>query len=625
MVKLICPECGYENDSDARYCDDCGALLETLDQGEDKAEDITAPISGDLIEDRYEIVEVLSHNSNCSKFTAIDLKNDNNIVWIKSKTVSEDDEEIFDNQIELLNILKDNEHPNIVRIVDVFRTENKMFTVYENLKGQNLETLIQKKGQDITEEHILPISIQAAKGLKHLHDLNILHMDIEPTHLFLTDKGVLKISGFGRICSINKPYTDNTVTEGFSPPESFGLMGGKIGVKSDIFSLGATLYYLATNSKPRQFSREHSFTNFIPIDDAERKISKALEKIILKATKKEPEKRFKNIDELLEILIELEETKREEVLRQEHERLDFDIYTKSHVGKVRDINQDSCFLSSFSAYEKSRLHKFTLMVVSDGMGGVAEGEKASSLAIRVIAKEVLSAYVPVVTGTDTIRLYSDDDLQDKASYILKRAINMANSIVFEYSQEDVSRKGMGATLTGAFIEKDNMCVAHAGDTRCYLHNDEEGLIQITEDHSLVGRLVRMGQLTREEAMVSPQRSAIYRALGTSPELEIDFYRRTLKRGDLVLICTDGVWEYFPDKELIEIINTYKTPRAIGDILIEKCLERGADDNATLIIFRVLGKESLEPEEVEEVEEVDEVEEEESEEMLEVDEKEDTDE
>lgn len=591
MVKLICPECGFENDSESRYCDDCGALLESLEQQEEKSEDITDPISGDLIEERYEIVEVLSHNPNCSNFLAMDLENDNNIVWIKSKLVNDDDdeEELFDSQIELLNVLKDNEHPNVVNILDVFRSEKKMFTVYESLKGQNLETLIEKKGQDITEGHILPISIQAAEGLQHLHSLNILHMDIEPTHLFLTDKGVLKLTGFGRVCSLNKPLTDNTVTEGFSPPESFGLMGGKIGTKSDIFSLGATLYYLATNSKPKQFSREHSFTDFIPIDDSERKISKTLEKIILKATKKEPEKRFKDIDELLEKLIDMEEVEKGKTKRQERESLDFDIYARSHVGKVREINQDSCFVTSLSTYEKSTVNKYNLLVVSDGMGGVAEGEKASSLAIRVIAREVLETYVPVITGNDTIRLYSDDDLQDKAAYIMKRAIDLANTIVFEYAQEDISRKGMGATLTGAFIEKDNMCVAHAGDTRCYIYNDEEGLGQISEDHSLVGRLVRMGQLTREEAMVSPQRSAIYRALGTSPELEIDFYQRTLKRGDLVLICSDGVWEYFPDKELIEIIKTCKTPKVIGDILIKKCLERGADDNATLIIFKVLGE------------------------------------
>lgn len=594
MAALICPECGLENQPDALYCDDCGAQLTLPEKKEEKKEETRLLVESDIVNDRYMIEAVLSRSTTCATYRALDTRVDDEVIWIKEKVFDDETDEEIRKQVKLYELLKENEHDNLVQVLDVFLWEGRLYTVYENLTGQDLETLSHLKGDAIDEKHILHIAIQAMEGIKHLHSLGILHRDIHPSHLFLTSKGFVKLMGFGMICRIQEPPHDNRVDEGFSPPEMYGLMGGKLMESSDLFSMGASLYYLITNSKPKEFSREHSF-RFRPIDDLDTRIDKKFENIILKAVQKDPDRRFKNADEMLRELMKVEgedtidEDSPEKVVDEEvhdREKVVLEIFARSHVGMVRSINQDSCFVGKSTVFEKSVPLEYTLLIVADGMGGEAEGDKASSLAVRVISKEVMDRFVPVITGADTVRLYNDNDLQEKASFILKKSIEKANRVVFDYSREDVSRRGMGSTLTAAIIEKDNMCICHAGDTRAYVFNDEEGLVQLTEDHSLVGRLVRMGQLTREEALKSPQRSAIYRALGTSPDLDIDTYQRTLKDGDTLLICSDGVWEYFTDAEMLETFRTERSPENIGNTLVRNCLDRGADDNATLITIYV---------------------------------------
>lgn len=255
---------------------------------------------------------------------------------------------------------------------------------------------------------------------------------------------------------------------------------------------------------------------------------------------------------------------------------------KSHVGMVCSINQDACLELRLSAREKDVPITAHLVVVADGMGGEAEGDKAASLAIRALAHEVVERFLTFNVGTGTTVLLPPDPAERNA-YILRRGMERANRTIFQYASQDPSRRGMGCTMTAVLLEGDLAVFGHVGDTRGYRVADE--LDQVTTDHSLVGRLVQMGRLTREEARHSPQRSVIYRALGTNPDVEVDLYDRRLAAGEYLLVSSDGVWEYYTDEELLAFFQGHPEPQAICEKLVQTCLDRGADDNATCAIVQ----------------------------------------
>jgi protein phosphatase len=175
-----------------------------------------------------------------------------------------------------------------------------------------------------------------------------------------------------------------------------------------------------------------------------------------------------------------------------------------------------------------------------------------------------------------------DSQRERNKLLLERALKKANRTIYEYAERDIHRRGMGCTITAALLEPDEVIIGHVGDTRGYLWRNGR-LKRLTTDHSLVGRLVEMGQLTEEEARNSPQRSIIYRAMGTNADVEVDLYHQRLRPGDRLILSSDGVWEYFMNDELEQIVGEFDAPEPIANRLVEICLQRGADDNATVAV------------------------------------------
>jgi serine/threonine protein phosphatase PrpC len=224
------------------------------------------------------------------------------------------------------------------------------------------------------------------------------------------------------------------------------------------------------------------------------------------------------------------------------------------VGKVREGNEDGYLVSD------------PLFVVADGMGGHRGGEVASGLALQTI-----------------------EELRGKRKGSLAEQVQEANRTVFERSSNDRTVEGMGTTLTAALVDRDTLQLAHVGDSRAYLLR--AGTLRLlTEDHTLVERMVRSGEITREEADVHPHRNVLTRSLGTDRSVSVDEQSVTLLEGDRVLLCTDGLTGMATDEQIKAILGSASTAQDAADRLVRAANRAGGADNITVIVLDVVAGE-----------------------------------
>lgn len=247
-------------------------------------------------------------------------------------------------------------------------------------------------------------------------------------------------------------------------------------------------------------------------------------------------------------------------------------------GRVRKNNQDSIFAGRIALSGGGRAY---LCLVADGMGGAKAGEHASRIAADVTHAQVQH------------RASSQSPPDDTAwQGLLRQAATAANRRVYEEARGDAERDGMGTTLTIALIVGDRMHLASVGDSRAYLFNlggvTEDGALsaQLTSDHSLVARLVDIGQITPEQARVHPQRNILYRTIGTDPSVAVDTRSEHLEPGDVVVLCSDGLFNHVADEEIAQFVLQQPDPERAADALVALANERGGRDNISVVIVRV---------------------------------------
>lgn len=246
----------------------------------------------------------------------------------------------------------------------------------------------------------------------------------------------------------------------------------------------------------------------------------------------------------------------------------------SDVGMVRTNNQDTCgfFVSGIETIEE--IPYFGCFIVSDGMGGHHDGEKASAVTTRVVTQLLTDqVYKPLLSQT------SDPDRPTIIESMIA-AVQKANSEVMSCVPEG------GATITAALIVDDLVYLAHVGDTRAYLIT-QDGIEQVTRDHSLVQRLIELGKLTPEEAVDHPQKNVLYRAIGQIEMIEVDTLTRRLPPGSYLLLCSDGLWAQVPSAELRQTV-LENTPQDACAKLVKLANERGGTDNISVIIVKFPG-------------------------------------
>jgi serine/threonine protein phosphatase PrpC len=236
------------------------------------------------------------------------------------------------------------------------------------------------------------------------------------------------------------------------------------------------------------------------------------------------------------------------------------IYSATDVGQKRKMNQDYVYVS-----EEPVGNLPNLFTVADGMGGHNAGDYASSHAVRILV----------------------DEIREDADYnpvkVIRHAIEAANTEIRNRAQEDENLRGMGTTMVVATIVDQYAYVANVGDSRLYVIQD--GIRQVTRDHSLVQEMVRMGELTAEEARNHPDKNIITRALGAEKTVDVDFFDMRLEPGSTILMCSDGLSNMVEDKKMEEIIlNSDEDITWKGDTLVQEANNNGGKDNIAIILI-----------------------------------------
>jgi protein phosphatase len=234
------------------------------------------------------------------------------------------------------------------------------------------------------------------------------------------------------------------------------------------------------------------------------------------------------------------------------------------VGRQRHTNEDRYYESP------------PLFAVADGMGGARAGEVASQIAVDEFAEQA--------------------DLGGSPEERLATIVRSANRKIYDLAQSDESRAGMGTTLTAALVSDQEVSLGHVGDSRAYRFREDE-LERLTQDHSLVEELMRMGKLSPEDAESDPRRSIITRALGPEPDVDVETCTYPAKDGDVYLICSDGLTGMVPEERLAEILRARSSLEHAAKELVDDANARGGKDNITVLLFK-LGEEVKEGADVE---------------------------
>ena len=232
-------------------------------------------------------------------------------------------------------------------------------------------------------------------------------------------------------------------------------------------------------------------------------------------------------------------------------------FSKTDIGMIREVNQDYVYVSDLPVGNFPNL-----FIVADGMGGHKAGEFASRFTVEVVKDELAKS------------------TEEGPEAMIRQAITSANQRLLETAKQDSKLEGMGTTLVVATVIERTLYFANVGDSRLYLLNND--IKQVSKDHSLVQEMVRLGGIKQEDAKNHPDKNIITRAIGAKEQVEVDFYEYRLKKGDIVLMCTDGLSNMVEDTEILHIVKGSRDIVEAVEELINKANENGGKDNIGIV-------------------------------------------
>lgn len=239
-----------------------------------------------------------------------------------------------------------------------------------------------------------------------------------------------------------------------------------------------------------------------------------------------------------------------------------EVFAKSDVGKVREMNQDYYYISQPE-------DKLKLYIVADGMGGYKGGEIASKLAVETSKSYIINNFDLIEHDRESIMK------------LIKSAIEYANLVIYEKAKQSPELENMGTTIDICLIVSNKVYIGHVGDSRVY-RKRKEFFRKLTTDHSYVQKLVSDGTITKEEAYNHPKKNMLIKALGCSSFVEPDVMVKGFLKDDIILMCSDGLTNMLKDEEIVKIIN--ENPNESCNKLVKTANDLGGYDNITVVII-----------------------------------------
>ncbi len=622
----FCPVCQSPRKGSQTYCDDCGCVFPSQPRaagGSVATMSTPTPAAPPArLQDRYELVEQIAERGNVTRFRAIDHGAGGRAVVIVRGALPEmaevllledevpvaaaveEDEFIptFDTPAAApvaeiqpvsaswpsvgweLALLEKAHHPTLPAVLDTFADGTYEYLVEDCPEGASLWDAWSDPDLDASERY--GWLKQVAEGMDALHGAGAILEGFRPN--------LVKVIGprQAMICDLSDllplPVPPGTPLRGslYTAPELI-QNPEHADARADLYSFGAAIYcleYTGHDLEEKDFEAPYTPKK---ITDRFPDVNPTFFRLLLKTFNRDLNARFPTDEagrtdptgfaELIRTL---------DAVGRSFDNARLDIAAWATTGMVRTGNEDAFGLLQAVEWRQDDLWEYAVILLCDGMGGYEAGEVAaamcvSSLRTYLLQQSMFAALAgkePPEPGVFNV---------EACRKTLKEALRYANKEVHTAARKPGrGRRGMGCTAEAVYVDGRNIVVGHVGDSRTY-HLSSGRLVQLTRDQTLVNRLVELGQLTEEEAEDHPRKNELQQAIGGQPDVEPGLYSARLKRGDWILVCSDGLTNHVPTKDLEKMLlrETAGSAEEAARRLLNLVNLRGATDNATIVVIR----------------------------------------
>jgi serine/threonine protein phosphatase PrpC len=508
-------------------------------------------------------------------------------------------------------------HLSLPRLIDSFIEDGYSYLVEEVATGTPLWDAWDRN--DVTNRERFGWLVQIAGALDRLHFAGAIVESLRPEMIVVSPNGVAILADLAELLPL--PLLGDVPLRGsFSTAPELLLNPQESDARADLFAFGALLYALL-------LGRELSDLDFTLTGTPKHILERVPDanpfvvRVLARTFVRDPAERFPTADGAL-----IDATGFHELIgalgacRRNLDRVKIDVAAWSTVGMVRSGNEDGVSIFHTGDNRLDDSDEAALIVLADGMGGMASGEVAAAITLHALRQEMLAG-PPFSTGLPVTPLPAPppdaddasptrDDLPEEPELIypisipqftvdpespertveahgerVTAALREANHRVFSASQVHHGSRGMGCTAEVVLIDGATAIVGHVGDSRVYRMRGGK-LIQITRDHTLVGRLVELGQITEAEAEVHPRRSELHQAIGGRPDVYPDVYAVALEPGDWIIVCSDGLTNQVTLDAIQGVLRDARNAERAARRLVNLALYEGAMDNVTVAVVRV---------------------------------------